>query len=395
MARPVIVQLDGVSKRFSLHREKSLKETAVGLVRRRPAEEFWALRDIDLVIEAGSTVGLVGHNGSGKSTLLKVIGGILGTTTGSVRRRGRLAALLELGAGFHPDLTGRENVFLNAAILGLSRRETEDRFDAIVDFSGIRDFIDTQVKFYSSGMYVRLAFAVAVHADPDLLLVDEVLAVGDEPFQRKCLEKIAEFQREGRTIVLVSHSAEQVEQLCDRVIVLDHGVIEFDGGAQAGIGVLRAKYESQRMDDALARQGLTKDQLADYRIAAVRAQVVADHGAEQDLVIEVEVEVGATPLDWGVGVQLQTTAGMTLYEVTTFELEERFSSDPGIHRVAIRIPRIALSGGTYFISTGLGDSQGLSLDRVSGTSFELSPGGAGMGIVRAEPEVQRLGGPAD
>ena len=153
-----------------------------------------------------------------------------------------MAALLELGAGFHPDLTGRENVYLNAAILGLTKKETDHHFDAIVEFSGIGQFIDSQVKFYSSGMYVRLAFAVAVHVDPDLLLVDEVLAVGDEPFQEKCMNKIAEFQREGRTIVLVSHSADQITRLCDRVVVLDHGRVVFDGDAQTGIDVLREGY---------------------------------------------------------------------------------------------------------------------------------------------------------
>ncbi|WP_324274286.1 ABC transporter ATP-binding protein [Blastococcus brunescens] len=171
----------------------------------------------------------MGSNGSGKSTLLKVIGSIIQPTTGRVLRRGRLAALLELGAGFHPELTGRENVYLNAAILGMTRVETDRHFDAIVDFSGIESFIDTQVKFYSSGMYVRLAFAVAVHVDPDLLLVDEVLAVGDEPFQRKCMDQIRSFQEEGRTIVLVSHSADQVGDLCDRAVLLRDGRMEFDG----------------------------------------------------------------------------------------------------------------------------------------------------------------------
>ena len=154
-----------------------------------------------------------------------MIGGIIQPTTGTVAQRGRIAALLELGAGFHPDLTGRENVYLNASVLGLSRDETEAQFDAIVEFSGVGDFIDTQVKFYSSGMYVRLAFAVAVHTDPDILLVDEVLAVGDEPFQRKCLDKIREFQEEGRTIIIVSHALDQIEALCDRVILMNRGQV--------------------------------------------------------------------------------------------------------------------------------------------------------------------------
>lgn len=240
---PSIVSVDAVSKRFVLNKHKSIKERIVN-ARRDVAhrEEFHALSGVSLEIETGSTIGLVGHNGSGKSTLLKIIGGIIDPSEGRVKRRGRMAALLELGAGFHPDLTGRENVYLNAAILGLTRKETDHHFDAIVEFSGIGQFIDSQVKFYSSGMYVRLAFAVAVHVDPDLLLVDEVLAVGDEPFQEKCMNKIAEFQREGRTIVLVSHSADQITRLCDRVVVLDHGRVVFDGDAQTGIDVLREGY---------------------------------------------------------------------------------------------------------------------------------------------------------
>ncbi|MFO7690911.1 MAG: ABC transporter ATP-binding protein, partial [Cryobacterium sp.] len=234
-ATPTIVNVQNVSKRFQLHKDKSLKERIMFLGRaRKQVEDFWALQDVSMEITTGSTVGLVGHNGSGKSTLLKVVGGIIQPTSGSVVRRGRMAALLELGAGFHPDLSGRENVYLNAAILGLSHDETDRHFDAIVDFSGIEDFIDTQVKFYSSGMYVRLAFSVAVHVDPDLLLVDEVLAVGDEPFQRKCMDKIAEFQAEGRTIVLVSHSSDQVGRLCDRVVVMESGTAIHDGDPATG-----------------------------------------------------------------------------------------------------------------------------------------------------------------
>ena len=220
------VQVDDVSKRFRLYKEKytSLKERVIhfGKV---PYEEFWALRDIDLTIEQGETVGLLGHNGSGKSTLLKCIAGILQPTSGRIEVVGRLAALLELGAGFHPELTGRENVFLNASILGMPKKEIEKRFDEIVAFAELEKFIDNQVKHYSSGMYVRLGFAVAVNMDPDVLLVDEVLAVGDENFQRKCLDRVKRFQREGRTIVFVTHSADLVRQVCDRAAVLDHGVL--------------------------------------------------------------------------------------------------------------------------------------------------------------------------
>jgi ABC-2 type transport system ATP-binding protein len=235
-----VVRLTGLSKSFTLRTEKSLKETVLNFfAKRKRSHKFQALNGIDLSIESGSTIGLIGHNGSGKSTLLKIIGGILEPTEGVVQRRGKLAALLELGAGFHPDLTGRENVYLNASILGLSKAEVDEKFADIVDFSGINEFIDTQVKFYSSGMYVRLAFAVAVNVDPDILLVDEVLAVGDELFQQKCINKIKEFQQQGRTIIIVSHAADQIKDLCDTVLLLEQGVPTYLGEPVEGIRLLR------------------------------------------------------------------------------------------------------------------------------------------------------------
>lgn len=240
---PVVVRVSGVSKRFVIRKDKSLKERIVNFGRgRKHRDDFWALRGVDLEIEAGETLGLVGANGSGKSTLLKVIGGILQPNDGFVERRGRLAALLELGAGFHPDLTGRDNVFLNASILGMTKDQVREVFDDIVAFAEIEEFIDTQVKFYSSGMYMRLAFAIAVHADPDVLLVDEVLAVGDEPFQKKCMDKIRSFQTEGRTIILVTHSAVQIENVCDRVVVLKHGKVVFNGDTKDGLKALKSSF---------------------------------------------------------------------------------------------------------------------------------------------------------
>jgi ABC-2 type transport system ATP-binding protein len=241
---PVVVHIENLTKRFVIRKEKSLKERIVNFGRsNKHKEDFYALKNISLDIPAGQTVGLVGHNGSGKSTLLKAIGGIIQPNSGKVERRGQLAALLELGAGFHPDLTGRENVFLNGAILGLTRARITEIFDSVVEFSEIGEFIDTQVKFYSSGMYVRLAFAIAVHVDPDILLVDEVLAVGDEPFQKKCMDKIRQFQTEGRTIVLVSHSAEQISDVCDRVVVLKRGEVVFDGATAAGLKALKKSFD--------------------------------------------------------------------------------------------------------------------------------------------------------
>jgi ABC-2 type transport system ATP-binding protein len=243
-AAPTVVKIQSVTKRFVIRKEKSLKERLVNFGRsNRHKEDFFALQGIDLEIPVGQTVGLVGHNGSGKSTLLKMIGGIIQPSEGRIERRGRIAALLELGAGFHPDLTGRENVYLNGSILGLTRHDIDEFMGSILDFSEIGEFIDTQVKFYSSGMYVRLAFAIAVHVDPDILLVDEVLAVGDEPFQRKCMERIRKFQREGRTIVFVSHNAEQIRDVCDRVVVLKRGHLVFDGGVDEGLAALQVSFE--------------------------------------------------------------------------------------------------------------------------------------------------------
>lgn len=218
------IEVQHLSKRFRLYKEKytSLKERLVH-AGHLPFEEFWALKDIHLDVMPGETLGILGRNGSGKSTLLKCIAGILQPTSGQILLRGQLAAMLELGAGFQPEMSGRDNIFLNASLLGLSRKEIERSFDAIVAFAELEQFIDNQVRFYSSGMYVRLGFAVAVNVNPDILLVDEVLAVGDERFQAKCLERIHQFQEEGRTIVVVSHAADVMRSICSRVAVIDAG----------------------------------------------------------------------------------------------------------------------------------------------------------------------------
>ena len=236
-----MVRIEHVSKRFSLRHDRSLKELVFSaLQRKKLADTFMALDDVDLTVHAGETVGLIGFNGSGKSTLLKTISGVLFPDSGRVLLRGRVAGLIEVGAGFHPDLSGRENVFLNGAILGMSRAQLEERFDDIVAFSEIEEFIDTEVKYYSSGMFLRLAFAVAVHTDPDIFLVDEILSVGDEPFQKKCLERIRELQAAGRTMIVVSHELEMLERLCTRVVVLRKGRTVFDGDPTEAVATLRA-----------------------------------------------------------------------------------------------------------------------------------------------------------
>jgi ABC-2 type transport system ATP-binding protein/lipopolysaccharide transport system ATP-binding protein len=231
------VELQGVGKRFMRHadRRNTLKERLVR-GRARNTQDFWAVKDASVQIPKGSVYGLIGHNGSGKSTLLKLITGIYRPTEGKVTTDGRVAALIELGAGFHPDMTGRENIRLNGSILGLGKSEIENAMETIIDFSGLREFIDDPVKHYSSGMYVRLGFSVAVHMKPDVLLVDEVLAVGDEEFQRKCFDHLYTLRRQGRTIVVVSHGLGQLEGLCDEVAWLDHGTVQEIGPATEVIG---------------------------------------------------------------------------------------------------------------------------------------------------------------
>ena len=235
------IVVDDVQKRFTLRHQRSLKEAAVSVLRgRRPhSDTFLALDGVSFEVNEGETVALLGFNGSGKSTLLKLISGVLAPDAGSIRTRGRVAGLIEVGAGFHPDLTGRENVYLNGAILGMSEQQIQNRFDDIVAFSEIERFIDTEVKFYSSGMFLRLAFSVAVHSDPEVFLIDEILAVGDEPFQRKCIARINELKAEGRTLVIVSHDLDMVAKLCERGILLEKGHMVADGVATDVVAQMR------------------------------------------------------------------------------------------------------------------------------------------------------------
>ena len=386
MSHPTLVTVENVSKRFVLHKDKSLKERLVNFgASRRHRDDFWALRDVDLEIPLGSTVGLVGHNGSGKSTLLKVIGGILEPSIGSVSRRGRVAALLELGAGFHQDLTGRENVYLNAAILGLSKKDTDKYFDAIVDFSGIEAFIDTQVKFYSSGMYVRLAFAVAVHVDPDLLLVDEVLAVGDEPFQRKCMERIAQFQNEGRTIVVVSHSAEQVGSLCDRVVVLNGGIVQHDGDPADGIRLLRNNYEQERLD-ALVTDSAGR-RTAAYEVASFDVKTI-DRGDSITLIADLGVDINRPTPNWGVGFSIENTLGLRLFNWTTFETKSPLPNVVGRQQLRFEVPDVRLGPGKYLVNIGLGNLAGENFDlKTPAGTFDIAGRDYGHGILRLEPQL--------
>jgi ABC-2 type transport system ATP-binding protein len=392
-SRPEVARLSGVSKRFTIRKDSSIKERIVTLGRagRRHREDFWALRDVSLDIYAGETIGLIGHNGSGKSTLLKVIGGIIEPTTGTVVERGRLAALLELGAGFHPDLTGRENVFLNASVLGLSREETEARFDEIVSFAAIGDFIDTQVKFYSSGMYVRLAFAVAVHTDPDVLLVDEVLAVGDEAFQRKCMDRIREFQRQGRTIILVSHALEQVADLCGRCVLLDRGQVVYDGHPGTAISRFRDLLEERRLAEGIGQVDLDVQR---HEGAVVSTTVTAVGRAPGDDVLpgddlEIRLRVASDHLEsWVCGVQIDDPLGQKVFETGTDRLDVPVPVVEGECELVFVLRNTAFGGGKYFLNTLLLDSRGRNLHgAMQVASFNVLPDDRSTGYVRLEVDA--------
>jgi ABC-2 type transport system ATP-binding protein len=246
----VSIEVENVSKMFTLQYHRTLKQMAVASMRRLPLQEkFNAVNDVSFTVEQGESVGLMGLNGSGKSTLLKVINGVMRPDKGSVRTRGRIAGLIATGAGFHPQLTGRENLFLNAAIMGMSENETKGKFDEIVDFADIGKFMETPVSHYSSGMYARLGFSIAIHVDADIFLADEVLAVGDRPFKKKCMAKMQEIRQQGTTIFYVSHATNSVRSMCDRVLILEEGRLNYDskvveGGSVEG-GIHYLQYDDE------------------------------------------------------------------------------------------------------------------------------------------------------
>jgi ABC-2 type transport system ATP-binding protein len=393
MPPTTVIDISDVSKRFIIRKEKSLKERLVNFGRSNlHKDDFWALRDVDLKIESGSTIGLIGPNGSGKSTLLKMIGGIMQPTTGEVRLRGRLAALLELGAGFHPDLTGRENVYLNAAILGITREQTDRYFDAIVDFSGIEPFIDTQVKFYSSGMYVRLAFAVAVHVDPDILLVDEVLAVGDEPFQRKCMDRIRGFQQEGRTIVLVTHSLDTVAEICDRAVVLESGRVIADGAPLESLRALRSEFEQTRQEE-LDRKRETAggiEPTGNVRIDAV--DLLDDAGTPIEVIepgsaVTIAMTITADrPVDRPIlGVGIETALGVSVFGTNTKMLGAHLERLEGTTRHRFRLPDVRLGEGSYTVHGAVAVEPGTEIVRVPDAArLTVVSNGHSVGVVWTE-----------
>ncbi len=349
-----VISVKDISKRFRLYHERptTLKERLTRL-RRVKAEDFWALRDVAFEVPPGQTWGLVGANGSGKTTLLKIIGGILRPTDGQVITRGRIAALLELGAGFHPELTGRENVYLNASILGLSKRETDRHFDAIVAFAELEDFIDNQVKHYSSGMFVRLGFAVAVHVDPGILLIDEVLAVGDEAFQRKCLDRVSELQRQGRTIVFVTHAMQLIHQICDQAVLLDGGRVRMSGDVDQVIKDFRAVM---MRGQGLELEGATKEvEIAGVELLDAKGRPSAMVAPGESLSVQVELRANRPVDDPVVVVGVHNARDEWVYTTDTDRLHVDLGRVDGKVRVTFELRAIPLMEGQYFATVGVRD----------------------------------------
>jgi ABC-type polysaccharide/polyol phosphate transport system ATPase subunit len=389
--RPGEIVADRASREFKVYPREArrLKDAIVARGRSRPSLVN-ALRDVSFRVEPGSAVGLVGRNGSGKTTLLRLLSGIIKPTAGSVEVGGRVGSLLELGAGFHPDLSGRENVFLNGSIHGLKRAYVREQLDEIVAFAGLEEFIDLPVRTYSSGMYMRLGFAIAAHIDADILLLDEVFAVGDEQFQRKCFGKIFEFKQRGGTIVFVSHDASAVERLCDRAILLQGGRIEFDGPTHDAVLRYRQLLAGDR-DPAERGAGLKEWGSGEARIETVEllgpdSESRLQFLAGEPLALRVEIAADRPLPPPRLSFELRDSSGLLVAGEghSTAEL----GWDEGTRRLAARfeVDQLPLADGRFHLRLGLTDEVGDHLYHWldDALAFVVYPGGDERGVVRLE-----------
>ncbi len=363
MSERAAITVEGVSKEYRLYHERNQSLKAALMRRARVRyEEFWALRDVSLEVPEGATFALIGENGSGKSTLLKCMAKILRPEKGRIETHGKISALLELGAGFHPELTGRENIFLNGSILGLSKKQLNQRFDEIVDFAGLRHFIDTPVKNYSSGMYVRLGFSVAINVDPDILLIDEVLAVGDAEFQRKCLEKFDELRSSGKTIVIVSHTLDSIRNLCDTAGWLEHGVLRRLGQAGDVIDEYLTESHTDRAADGAhgTRWGTGEGRLETVELLDASMEPVKRVRTGDTVVLRFHYKV-AQPI-------ARPVFGLAIYALDGVRVTGPSTRDSGLvpdeltagaeGHVDLHVDRLPLLPGTYDVSASLHNSAG-------------------------------------
>ncbi len=394
------IEVDHITKTFTRQTggATSMLERFLAIGRGR-SEQFDALHDVAFDVQAGETLGILGHNGSGKSTMLKCISGTIRPTSGSVRVRGSMSALLELGAGFHPDLTGRENVYLNGSILGFSKAQIDHMIDDIIDFSEIPAFIDTQVKNYSSGMFARLGFAVAVNLKPDVLLIDEVLAVGDEAFQRKCLERVRGFQRDGRTIVLVTHSPDMVRLFCDRAVILDSGHMIYCGEPHDGVVAYRDSLEARtgvRHGDGTPTE-LDRAEGAAASLVSVTVDK-PEHGGDSfhsgDTVRLRVRYAAAEPIPaMRLALWIYSHDGILVANFNGSDLTgaDLLDIEPGIGQVVFTISDLPLLQGSFEVTAALQDiNETFEYDRAEApTSFSVtSSGGTGAGRVRLKTTME-------
>ena len=340
---------------------KFFKHKAKVIIRRESNEEFWALKNISLNIEQGDTIGIIGHNGAGKSTLLKILTGITPPTTGEIIMRGHVASLLEVGTGFHPELTGRENIFLNGAILGMARKEIVAKFDEIVKFSGVEKFLDTPVKRYSSGMYVRLAFSVAAHMEPDILLVDEVLAVGDAEFQKKCLGKMDEVTKKaGRTIIFVSHNMEAIKRICNKCILLGNGEIKMIGETEKVINKYldsfaniesASKYVHDNKNDSLKNDTVA---LISAELTNDKNKIKSEFEAEDDIIVTIKYNIIKEISNLSIDVYLYNENNINILH-SSFNDANNIKENTlkaGLYTSQCKIPKNMLNKGKYSITIG-------------------------------------------
>jgi ABC-type polysaccharide/polyol phosphate transport system ATPase subunit len=355
------ISIENVSKKFRLYQEKNqyLKTTLLRGGRSR-YEDFWAVQDMSFEIPVGSTFGIIGSNGSGKSTLLKCLAGILTPDKGTLTVNGRLSALLELGAGFHPELSGRENIFLNGAILGMTQKEISIRLDDIVEFSGLDHFIDTPVKNYSSGMVVRLGFSIAANVEPEILLIDEVLAVGDAEFQQRCYEKIERFRQDGRTIVLVSHGLSQIEQMCDTVAWLEKSHLKELGSSfevvQKYNGASHHAIQREESDEEIGDRWGTGEATI-TKVELIKSGAAASlFTTNEDMKIRVHYDAPTGINDAVVGIRITHLHGMNVWGTNTKRKGTSIPRLEGKGFVDLDIPQLRLLEGTYDLTIALSDT---------------------------------------
>jgi ABC-type polysaccharide/polyol phosphate transport system ATPase subunit len=389
--RPGEIVADHASRHFKVYPREArrLKDAVVARRRSRPTEVA-ALRDVSVQIEPGSSVGLVGRNGSGKTTLLRLISGIIKPTTGTVDVGGRVGSLLELGAGFHPDLTGRENVFLNGSIHGLKRAYVREQLDEIVAFAGLEEFIDLPVRTYSSGMYMRLGFAIAAHIDADVLLLDEVFAVGDEQFQRKCFGKIFEFKQRGGTIVFVSHDAAAVERLCDRAVLLRQGQVEFDGPTHDAIvryrQLLAGDHDPAERGAGLKEWGSGEARIEGIELLGPDGETRTQFLAGEPFVLRLRIRAESTLPPPRLSFELRDSSGLLVAGAGQSAAELGWDEDTTALVARFDVEQLPFADGRFHLRLGLTDETG---DRLyhwldDALAFVVYPAGEERGVVRLE-----------